>query len=94
MDDIYFQAIEKGYKFDFGGFHEADRKRFGQLLSDMFVKYWDKTMMGSSEAPDETILKLVLSWPPFSSFLQVLSKLFIHLFMTIELCLYYFLISA
>ena len=36
-------------------------------------------MMGSSEAPDETILKLLQSWPPFSSFLQVLSKLFIDL---------------
>ena len=51
-------------------------------------------MKGSSEAPNETILKLVLSWPPFSSFLQVLSKLFIDLFMTIELRLYCFLISA
>ena len=71
---LYLQAIEKGYKFDFHGFHATERKRLGHLLSDMFVKYWEKTMRGSSEAPDETILKLVLSWPPFASFLQVLSK--------------------
>lgn len=42
------------------------------------MNYWGKAMKSSRDPPDEIILKLVLGWPPFTSFLQVLSKLVLY----------------
>ena len=71
---FFLQAVELGYQFDLHVFQKNERMKFGGLLSNMFVNYWEKTMIGSRESTDEKILKLVLSWPPFTSFLQILSK--------------------
>ena len=69
-----FQAIERGYTFDMGSFHQSERQRFGKLLSDLFMTNWVKCMEPRDVGEEEKILRMVLSWAPFPAFLKTLSK--------------------
>ena len=67
------QAVETGYALDISNFQPRERGIFGQLLSSMFVEQWRKAMASAAGTEEEKILENILTWPPFPSFLKILS---------------------
>lgn len=65
------QAIENGYGLDYNGFNSNEIRRFGDLLSSLFMKEWDKFDKPGS---GEDILHHFLTWPPFIQFVKIYGK--------------------
>ncbi|KAL4233165.1 hypothetical protein ACF0H5_007850 [Mactra antiquata] len=61
-------AIEQGYSLDYANFREHEKTRFGELLSDLFVKEWSKNVKHNTE---DRMLRHALRWPPFPQYLKI-----------------------
>ncbi|XP_053396335.1 E3 ubiquitin-protein ligase rnf213-alpha-like isoform X2 [Mercenaria mercenaria] len=72
MSKTAFKAIEKGYAVDYDRFNEYEIKRFGDLLSDLFLKEWNKSIRTRDTEKDS--LNHFLKWPPFMQFVKIYAK--------------------
>ncbi|XP_053391032.1 E3 ubiquitin-protein ligase rnf213-alpha-like, partial [Mercenaria mercenaria] len=73
MSKVAFVAIAKGYTVDYGHFLPYQNKRFGSLLSELFISEWKKNVKPGKDE-DITMLRHVLRWPPFSQYLKIYYK--------------------
>ncbi|XP_053390338.1 E3 ubiquitin-protein ligase rnf213-alpha-like, partial [Mercenaria mercenaria] len=73
MSKVAFVAIAKGYTVDYGQFLPYQNKRFGSLLSELFISEWKKNVKTGKDE-DITMLRHVLRWPPFSQYLKIYYK--------------------
>lgn len=74
---LFFQAISKGYSINYRQFSKDESRRYGWLLSDFFVKEWEKHVKQTEKEIEQIILKHVLYWEPFPHFLKIYCRYFI-----------------
>ncbi|XP_060561077.1 E3 ubiquitin-protein ligase RNF213-like, partial [Ruditapes philippinarum] len=46
-------------------------RRFGDLISDLFLKEWNKSVKDNSRDTQQEILQHFLKWPPFTQFVKI-----------------------
>lgn len=68
---VHFQAVEKGYNLDYHSFHDYEKRRYGQLLSELFMAEWKKNVRIEDEI---RMLRHSLRWPPFPQYLKIYCK--------------------
>ncbi|KAL3881512.1 hypothetical protein ACJMK2_027944 [Sinanodonta woodiana] len=72
LNQLAFEGIARGYDLQAYQFGEtAERVRYGKLLSDLFTREWKAAMDRSGMEKDRTILHHILTWTPFSQFLNM-----------------------
>ncbi|XP_053396010.1 E3 ubiquitin-protein ligase rnf213-alpha-like [Mercenaria mercenaria] len=74
MSKAAFKAIEKGYAVDYGRFNDAEIRRFGNLISGLFLKEWNKCVKNDNLDNEQDILQHFLKWPPFTQFVKIYSR--------------------
>ncbi|XP_053396346.1 E3 ubiquitin-protein ligase rnf213-alpha-like isoform X3 [Mercenaria mercenaria] len=73
MSRAAFLAIAKEYTVDFGQFSPHEYKRFGSLISQLFISEWKKNVKTGKEE-ELSMLRHFLRWPPLSQYLKIYYK--------------------
>ncbi|KAK3585576.1 hypothetical protein CHS0354_036763 [Potamilus streckersoni] len=71
LNKLAFEKIARGYDLQAYQFGEHERHRFGRLLSDLFTREWKAAMDRKGMEEDRIILHHILTWTPFSQFLNM-----------------------
>ncbi|KAK3577617.1 hypothetical protein CHS0354_024958, partial [Potamilus streckersoni] len=71
LSRLAFRVIARGYDLPAYRFGERERARFGKLLSDLFEREWRTAFDKKDMEEDRIILHHILTWTPFSHFLNM-----------------------
>ncbi|KAK3585578.1 hypothetical protein CHS0354_036765 [Potamilus streckersoni] len=71
LSRLAFRVISRGYDLQAYRFKEHERARFGKLLSDLFEREWRTALDKKDMEEDRIILHHILTWTPFSHFLNM-----------------------
>ncbi|KAK3585581.1 hypothetical protein CHS0354_036768 [Potamilus streckersoni] len=72
LSHLAFEVIEKAYDPDKYNFGPVERRHFGKLLSDMFLRDWKTDLSKSKMKNDGLIMYYSFNWMPFPLFLNML----------------------
>ena len=62
--------MKEGYTQEVDGFNNKERRKFGELLSKLFLSEW-KTIESKSNNEDHEMVSFLLNWPAFSEYLKI-----------------------
>ncbi|WAR07205.1 R213A-like protein [Mya arenaria] len=71
LTHLALKAIDGGYTIDYKYLSSTEKKRFCDLLSDLFRRQWQTDVTnGSDELQDMNIFKMAICWPPIQLFVR------------------------
>ncbi|XP_053391300.1 E3 ubiquitin-protein ligase RNF213-like, partial [Mercenaria mercenaria] len=70
LSKLAFEAVKIGHKQEYSSFTDSENKKFGELLSNLFLTEWNKFEKESNNE-EHTMVRFLLNWSAFNEYLTI-----------------------